>query len=206
MKSLRTLMIAAVIAASFAAVALAQAPQKKSALTAEQESALKAATKTIAAFGKDPTLIAEVRARNAHPYSEAEIQRIDKEWMQASDHPTQKESDSLSGLIRSLQTNRCALQLKKLVEVNRAFGESFVMDDKGANVCMTDRTSDFWQGDEAKWQKSFNGGNGQTFVDKPAYDTSTKQILVQISVPVIDGGKTIGAITVGVSPSLLGAK
>lgn len=126
--------------------------------------------------------------------------------MQASDYPTQKESGFLSNLMRSLQTNKCALQLRKLVESNRAFSESFVMDDKGANVCMTNRTSDFWQGDEAKWQKSFNGGNGQTFIDKPTYDTSAKQILVQVSVPVIDHGKTIGAITVGVAPSLLAGK
>jgi sensor histidine kinase regulating citrate/malate metabolism len=72
------------------------------------------------------------------------------------------------------------------------------MDNQGANVCMTNRTSDYWQGDEAKWQKSFEGGKGAIFIDERKYDSSAKAVIVQISVPVMDGDKAIGAITVGI--------
>jgi len=43
-----------------------------------------------------------------------------------------------------------------------------------------------------------NGGKGTIFIDERKYDSSAKGVLVQISVPVMDGDKTIGAITVGV--------
>jgi hypothetical protein len=72
------------------------------------------------------------------------------------------------------------------------------MDDQGANVCMSDRTSDYWQGDEAKWQNSFNGGKGGVNFDERKFDSSAKAVVVQVSVPVLDQGKVVGALTVGV--------
>jgi hypothetical protein len=43
--------------------------------------------------------------------------------------------------------------------------EMFVMDAKGLNVGQSDVTSDYWQGDEAKWQKTYGAGPGVVFVD-----------------------------------------
>ena len=63
---------------------------------------------------------------------------------------------------------------------------------------MTDKTSDYWQGDEAKFKKSYNGGEGAVFIDDVEFDDSTQAYLVQISVPVKDGGNVIGAITFGI--------
>lgn len=73
------------------------------------------------------------------------------------------------------------------------------MDDQGALVCATAKTTDYWQGDEAKWQRAFNDGKGDVFIDRPKFDDSSAQRLAQISVPVLDKGVAIGAITVGVS-------
>ena len=72
----------------------------------------------------------------------------------------------------------------------------FVMDNQGANVAMTDKTSDYWQGDEAKFKNSF--GKGSVFVDEVEFDDSTQAYLCQVSVPVTDGGAVIGAITFGI--------
>jgi hypothetical protein len=72
------------------------------------------------------------------------------------------------------------------------------MDNQGANVCMTDKTSDYWQGDEAKFKNSYNGGKGSIFVDDVEFDDSAQMYVSQVSVPVIDDGKVIGAITFGV--------
>jgi hypothetical protein len=178
-----------------ASVALAQ-EAKKSILSDESEKAVQAAAKVIEKWGKDPVLIREVTAQNNKKMTQAEIDTIDKAWMDGGE---QARSNELLG-------NACATHLKALVAAQKGFSESFVMDDKGANVCMTNRTSDFWQGDEAKWQKSFAGGKGALFVDQPKYDTSAKAILVQISVPVMDGGRAIGAITVGVNTNQIAAK
>lgn len=151
------------------------------------DAALQAEAKKIALWGKDPVLVKAVKEQNAKKISLAEIQAIDKQWMDGK--------DTLSAIIAA---NSCSTYLKQLEKGHPVYDEAFVMDDQGANVCMSDRTSDYWQGDEAKWQKSFNGGKGTIFIDERKYDSSAKAVLVQISVPVMDGDKTIGAITVGV--------
>ena len=72
--------------------------------------------------------------------------------------------------------------------------EIFVMDGWGWNVGQTGGTSDFYQGDEAKWQKPFTG---KTDVSDPEEDGGV--MASQVSMPVKDGGKIVGAITVGVN-------
>ena len=59
-------------------------------------------------------------------------------------------------------------------------------------------TSDYWQGDEAKFKRSFNSGQGQIFVDEVEFDESSQVYVVQVSVPVMDGDRAIGAITFGI--------
>ncbi len=177
-------------------VALAALPafaQKKHQLTPEQEAGLQKAVKLIESWEHDPVLVKEIEAQNAknRNQTQAEIDTIDKAWMAGGENE----------LAAQMLSNTCATHLKKLIEANPAFGESFAMDNKGGNVCMTNRTSDYWQGDEAKWQKTYP--TGKTFVDDPKYDTSAKAILMQVSVPIFDGTKPVGALTVGINTSAL---
>src|SRR3546814_1455058 len=75
------------------------------------------------------------------------------------------------------------------------------MDNRGLNVGQSDVTSDYWQGDEAKWQKSYQGGADAIFVDEVEMDESTQTFQSQVSMPIVDPatGEVIGAITVGVN-------
>ncbi|MGJ8627933.1 MAG: hypothetical protein ACSHXB_13325 [Sulfitobacter sp.] len=77
--------------------------------------------------------------------------------------------------------------------------EVFVMDNRGLNVASSAVTSDYWQGDEAKFQKSFEMGPGSVFVDDIELDESTQTYQGQVSIAITDPatGKAIGAITVG---------
>jgi hypothetical protein len=63
---------------------------------------------------------------------------------------------------------------------------------------MTDKTSDYWQGDEAKFKNSYKGGAGGVHISDVKFDESTQAYLTHVSVPVKDGDKVIGAITVGI--------
>ena len=67
------------------------------------------------------------------------------------------------------------------------------MDAQGALVCATVETSDYWQGDEPKWQRVQAKSPG--FVDEPALDPSTGVYAVQLSVPVKDREAKVGALT-----------
>ena len=73
--------------------------------------------------------------------------------------------------------------------------EIFVMDNKGLNVAQTDPTSDYMQGDEDKWQKTFAAGPWNSFVDKPEVEEGGKRI-VQVSTTLVDDDVAIGAMTV----------
>jgi hypothetical protein len=79
--------------------------------------------------------------------------------------------------------------------------EVFVMDAKGLNVGQSDVTSDYMQGDEAKWQKTYGAGPDAVFVDDVEFDDSSESFQSQVSGTVVDPatGEAIGAITVGVA-------
>jgi methyl-accepting chemotaxis protein len=74
--------------------------------------------------------------------------------------------------------------------------EVFVTDVKGLNIAMTDRTSDFLQGDEGWWKSAFENGTGKTFIDSVEYDESSKAYAMNIGVPIRDPNtqKTIGIL------------
>jgi hypothetical protein len=135
----------------------------------------------------DKLLIDAIRKQNAKKVPLAEIQRLDKSWTDGKEEQ----------LVHSATTGTCADHLRQIAAAS-GYGEMMVMDDQGALVCASARTSDYWQGDEEKWTRAFNGGKGATFVDRPRLDESSQTNLAQISVPVLDGGRAIGVITVGI--------
>ena len=75
------------------------------------------------------------------------------------------------------------------------------MDAKGLNVGTSDVTSDYMQGDEGKWQKTYLVGPDATFIDEVEFDESSKTFQSQVSTTVVDPatGKAIGAVTIGMN-------
>jgi len=138
-----------------------------------------------------PALVKAVEEQNSKKMTLADIQAVDKKWIAAEEEmPLQKE----------LLNNACAKELVKLSEKLKAVKEAFVTDNQGANVCMNNLTSDYWQGDEPKWQKSFKEGKGGVDAGKVNFDKSANASLQQISLPILGkGGKVIGAITIGLA-------
>ncbi len=149
----------------------------------------------LAKFGNDPIIIKAVKAQNAKGLALADIQKLDETW---------KATPGLADFMTALMTSECGKYIKNIQASKDYFAEIFVMDNQGANVAMTDKTSDYWQGDEAKFKKSFNNGSGAVFVDEVEFDESSQGYLVQVSVPVMSGGKAIGAITFGIDLDRIG--
>jgi len=147
------------------------------------------ANAVLAKYGKDPVIVKAVIAQNAKGATLADVKKMDETW---------KNTPGIADYMKALMNSECGQYLKKLQATKNYFAEIFVMDDKGGNVAMTDKTSDYWQGDEAKFQKSYSNGKGAVFVDTVEFDESTQAYLVQVSVPVMDKGKAIGAITFGI--------
>lgn len=148
----------------------------------------------------DPVVVSAVQAQNEKTASlgETDIVALDEKWraeVEASDRPMITEALG-SDLSKFLQ--------EKQAGSDGAISEVFVMDSKGLNVGQSDVTSDYWQGDEAKFQKSFGGGKGAIFVDAVEKDESTQALQSQASITIVDeSGAPIGAITVGLNMDAL---
>ncbi len=147
------------------------------------------ATSTLAAFGNDPIIIEAVKAQNSKGMSLSEIQATDQKWQSTA---------GIDSFMQAMMDSDVGKHLVSVLESQEYYAEIFVMDNQGANVAMTGKTSDYWQGDEAKFKNSFAGGDGAVFVDEVEFDDSSQAYLTQVSVPVMDGGKAIGAITFGI--------
>ncbi len=147
------------------------------------------ANSKLAAYGNDPVIVKAVLARNGEGRTLGQIKAQDEKW---------RHHAGLADYMTAIMENECGRYLKNVQNSAPYFAEIFVMDNLGANVAMTDKTSDYWQGDEAKFQKSFNGGSGAIFIDDVEFDDSTQAYLVQVSVPVRNAGQVIGAITFGI--------
>lgn len=135
----------------------------------------------------NPVFVAEVEEQNKKNVSLEEIMRIDKIWSAAKDE---------LALQRMLTDNPCANELKRLVAEYPVIVEAFVMDNQGANVGQNNITADYWQGDEAKFFRAYNEGKGGIDIAHPAFDSSVKERVQQISLPIINPEeKVIGAVT-----------
>ncbi len=179
MKKLFVIMISGMFLFAGLAFAGEKAPQK----------VVDLAHSKLVKLGEDPVIVAAVKAENAKGKTLDQIKAKDKEW---------KGHAGIADYMKAIMESEAGKHIRKIQEGAEFYAEIFLMDNQGANVAMTDKTSDYWQGDEAKFKKSFNGGAGAVFVDEVEFDDSTQAYLVQVSVPVKDGGKVIGAITFGV--------
>lgn len=155
---------------------------------------LKSEATKLQTWAADKVFVTAVTAQNAQHLTMAEIQKRDTDWVAGKGE----------AMVKQMLSGPCADRLRQLTSTMPIYGEAFVMDNQGALVCANMKTSDYWQGDEAKWQKSFNGGKGGVFIDRPRMDESAKEHLAQISLPIKDAaGKVIGAMTVGVNTDKL---
>src|SRR3546814_6524109 len=124
---------------------------------------------------------------------------MDKDWRAQTDASSKPMIDAVVG-------NALSSFLRQQQDASQGLvTEIFVMDDKGLNVGQSDVTSDYWQGDEAKWQKTYSVGPNAIFVDKVDQDESTQKFQTQVSMSVVDpaSGKVIGAVTVGLDVEML---
>ena len=178
-----TICTAVVVTLVFAVCGIAAAGEK-----APQE-VIDLANGTLVGIGVDPVIVESVNTENGKGKSLASIKEHDEKW---------KGTAGIADFMQALMISACGTHLKGLQDSKAYYAEIFVMDNQGANVCMTDKTSDYWQGDEAKFKDSFAGGKGAVHVSDVKFDDSTQAYLVQVSVPVKDGDKVIGAITFGI--------
>jgi hypothetical protein len=118
------------------------------------------------------------------------VKELDAKWITTNDKDDFK---------TNLLNNKTSQYLKQLVLKDESkYNEIFLADRQGALVAAYPLTSDYWQGDEAKFTESFNKGQGKVFVGTIKYDESTQTEAVQISFPIVYNKQCIGVLVIGV--------
>ena len=136
----------------------------------------------------------QIDVAHATDLSQDQIDALDKQWR------AEREMDD-QPLITSVLANPLSSYLTRIQA--RSLGvlsEIFVMDQNGLNAGQSSITSDYWQGDEAKFQKTYGAGAGAVFLDEPELNEDTKSWRSQLNFTVHDAdGAPIGHATVEVN-------
>ncbi|MFN4155200.1 MAG: hypothetical protein ACK4HF_11140 [Paracoccaceae bacterium] len=159
------------------------------------------AAQALATWASDPKIIAAVRDQNTRhaALTQADIDALDKAWMAELGKPVQPTISSV------LATPPSDL-LRAEVELSAGLmTEVFVMDFLGLNVASSGTTSDYWQGDEAKFTETYPNGAGAIHVRDVDFDESAQIYQIQVSFTLTDpaDGTVIGAVTVGLNAEQL---
>jgi hypothetical protein len=152
-------------------------------------------------IAQNPVLVSAIMAQNEQTaaYDQAKIDALDKQWRAEVDAAAKPLIDATlatdaSKYLSSVQADSAGL-----------FTEIFATDNKGLNVAQSTVTSDYWQGDEDKFSKSFGMGADAVFLGDVEQDESTQTYQSQVSITITDPatGAPIGSITAGVDLSAL---
>jgi hypothetical protein len=153
-----------------------------------------AVLKDIRGFLSTPIVSLSVKAQNERhkAIKQDEITKLDRQWVEerkGADKPLIAATLSSPLSVYLLRTQAGSLGL---------YSELFVTDAHGLNVGQSSITSDYWQGDEAKFKKTFLVAPDAVFIDDPEFHKESKTWRAQVNLTVADPQTkaAIGAATV----------
>ena len=174
--------------AVFSSIGWSNTTMESGALSARMRSIVLTHAVKFETWVSDQTLVNAILEHNQKNVSLDDIAKIDADWIEGK----------INDFVLSLQNNKVGKILQHKIESNSViYVEAFLCDKQGAVVGEFPATSDYWQGDEDKFIKSFNNGLGQTYIGPLEFDESTQTHSVQISTPVFHDNETIGVLVVG---------
>ncbi len=149
----------------------------------------------------NPEIVSAIAAQNTETshFDQATIDALDITWRA-------QVGSADADMIETVMTNSAALFLRQQVEAtDGAITEAFIVDAQGLNVAASHATSDYWQGDEAKFQQTYLIGPDSVHFGEIELDQSTQTVQGQVSMTVVDQttGDPIGAITIGINLTAL---
>lgn len=140
-------------------------------------------------IAEDPRVISWVLEANAAnmKLSGKQIQVLDKNWIR---------TEGVDLFISTFLTNGLAETLKEFQRNHRSLVEIFMTDERGNLIGSTNKTSDYYQGDEAWWQEAKQSRNPAGFLGRAEYDESAFAYSVALYLPVFDTDrqKVIGVV------------
>ncbi len=138
-----------------------------------------------------PIVVISVKAQNSiyGDLDEAAILKLDKQWR------AETESDDQPLIASVMSVPLSTFLTLQQAQHQGLFSEVFVMDRNGLNVGQGAVTADYWQGDEAKFLKTFPVGPDAVFIDEPEFNEDFKTWRTQVSLTLSREGEKLGVAT-----------
>jgi len=147
-----------------------------------------AEVKAVRAMAADPAVVAAVKAANANPPAASQAMTQDK-WTAMT---------GFDPFVLSFSGNAAAAALK--AKKSAAVSEAFVSAADGTKVAFLAKTSGWKHAGKPKHDVPMTGKSWQGEIET---DQSTGLQQIQVAVPIVDGGKPVGSLVVGLQVARL---
>lgn len=125
--------------------------------------------------------------------TDIDLHALDEKWSTLSPYSAQ---------VLALQENASAALMRSYINLLSLHGEGMLVGLNGGLAAATNKTTDFWQGDEAQFFQAIKLPAGEAYIGAAQPDQSSHTILVKISVPVFeptssDSSRPVGVLIIG---------
>jgi len=153
----------------------------------ENDQAWTCLTEQVVELGRDTDLLAAVNNYNSNPPDPIQLDKI---W------PT---LDKSTEIIENLTQTPAARSMREWINAISIQGEGLLIGKNGGLVASTDKTSDFWQGDEAQFLQAITLPESQVHIQREMLDESTNMMLLKVSAPIYNprSNHAIGVLVIG---------
>ncbi len=151
----------------------------------EIKAKLDAEIKHLASFSTDPEVVKAVKAHNATPASAEAMAMTNDKWHTLS---------VLDPFVRAAAKAPLSEYLENKKKSDEAIAKVFVSGADGFKVGFDAKTEHWTHKGMPKHEVPMTG---ETWIGAVKVDDSTGQQLIQVGLPVLDGGKPIGSIVFG---------
>jgi methyl-accepting chemotaxis protein len=138
-------------------------------------------------------------AQHVEAYDDSSVSSVqamildrDLKWREAD-----AAGDDSDPLVQSVLSSPASAELLKFREEFPTHAELFITDAYGATIAATNRTTDYYQADEAWWQAAWNQGEGALYIaDEVNYDESAGVYSIDMAVDIYanDTGQRLGVL------------
>lgn len=140
----------------------------------------------VKAWAAEPSIVKAVIAQN------------EKGPIAGLDNPKWKTLRRSDALVKEFQSNPAGQYLKrKISDSNGTYAEAFLSAAQGEKVAFFEKTTSYLHKGMPKFDVPFT--SGKAWQGQPEFDESSQSHQIQVSVPVVSGGKPVGVLVVGVS-------
>lgn len=124
-------------------------------------------------------LVARSNRDNAH-ISQANVVQMEREWQQ---------TEGVSLFVVSLTTNDLSDRLKKVQKKNLAVKEILITDRRGLVIAATNKTSNFYYGNETWWQNIAEAKKIKGYFGEKTYDKKDGEYNIPLYLTILDSQK-----------------